>query len=185
MKELGLLIRFILPGAHSRCSIRNNDGEKKWTFNFSGHYECRAFISLVEGKGGKQLTVTHNGKQGMGPTLACWNGNIRKWKSKNHKVGNKLLIRTCQACLVRSTSLFMLFASLESLNSSWLARLVTTPGLQLALRLRSTVQLELALLLHSLSVWWGCEFSEGKSRPSSLCTQQSSFQYLWSELPFS
>lgn len=38
MKELGPLIRLILSGVRSRCSIRNIDGEKKSTLDFQTFY---------------------------------------------------------------------------------------------------------------------------------------------------
>lgn len=56
VKELGPLIRFILPGEHSRCSIRNNDGEKIDP-RFLDHYDFAKLLSS-----GKEMTVVHNCK---------------------------------------------------------------------------------------------------------------------------
>lgn len=57
VKELGPLTRFILLGEHSRCSIRNNDGEEVNPRFFFYHYDFAKLLSSEKDK-----TVVHNCK---------------------------------------------------------------------------------------------------------------------------
>lgn len=49
MKELGPLMRFILSGVRSRCSIKNTDGEKKSTLEFQTTMTSPIFYLLGGG----------------------------------------------------------------------------------------------------------------------------------------